>query len=91
MHSVSTSPSHCPGSGQEPLCWHGAFERSRPNKREKRALPAWKHRLSPILGRSGLPTPHLAPGGLGWAREVFLHLSNSGNYQKPQTQAGGVF
>lgn len=42
-HPVSISLSHHPGSGRAPLCWHRAFEGSRPNKRDRGALPAQKH------------------------------------------------
>lgn len=69
-HSVSTSPSHHPGSGWEPLCWHRTFEGNRPNKREKRVSPTWKHLLPPTRWGSG--PVHQASGGSGQAGEVFL-------------------
>lgn len=82
-HSVSTSPSHCPGSAREPLCWHRTFEGSRPNKREKKGR--YQHgstNCRPFDGALDPPTrPPEAPGGPG---KSSFYSSRSGNHQKPQ-------
>lgn len=66
-YSVSTSPSHGPESGREPLCWHRTFEGSRPNKREKKGITNME---APTASRSmGLWTH---PPGLRRAGEVCL-------------------
>lgn len=71
-HSVSISLSHCPRSGREPLCWHGAFQGSRPNKGDKGPLPAWKHHPA-TQGAVGLD-PSSIPHIRGTTRNPRLRL-----------------
>ena len=86
-HSVSTSPSHHPGSGWEPLCWHRTFEGNRPNKREKRVSPTWKHLLPPTRWGSG--PVHQASGRLRPGRGSLLSIPPSqGTTRSPRLRPG---
>lgn len=89
MHSISTSPSHCPGSGQELRCWHGAFERNRPNKKEKRGITSME--ASPATHSRGIWTcpfparPQEAWGGPG---KSFSISQIQGITRSPQLRLG---
>lgn len=81
-HSVSISLSHCPRSGREPLCWHGAFQGSSLTRGTKgryqhgsTALPpkgrwVWTHPPSLIFGE-----PPETPGS-GWGCCPLISIKN---------------
>lgn len=71
-HSVSTSPSHCPGSAREPLCWHRTFEGSRPNQREKK-------------GVTNMEAPTAAPSMGLWTHPPGLRRLLAGQGSLPST------